>query len=560
MRKRFNRLTKIEQIIVAFLALVVLVTATQIGYAFYDEHSEITPVKGGVYVEGAVGKIGLINPLYVQYGSVTHDLTQLVFSGLTKYDPKTREIISDLADFTVSDDGKKYTFVIKENAKWHDGMTVTSNDVLFTYNTVINHPGFNGLIINYNDYSGMKVSKVDDRTVEFLLESPDSFFLVKTIIGLLPEHILGHLPVETLDQAPFNQYPIGTGPYSFISLAPMNNFVEATLEAFEDYYGKEPNIHTIQIRVFSDYKDVIKKQGEFDAIRNVPEEYTGKILDRGKLVLTHYCLPQYVAVFINTQSSKLKNSKVRLALQLGTDKESLISEISESKIVDTPLLEIDQSNWVYQYSVNKANGALFDTEWKLPEMVSESELDDNTETDAEESESDDEDETSDATEADEPEFITGPNGGKDWKTTDKKVTIAGIAPEKTKVIIVNDYELKKFIPGDHGWSYVASFEFGNLKKGGNIFDIYAIDFNEKKRLIGSITITHGTAEEFMEQEREDAKEENEVAKTLPFRENTKGEKLVLRLIVPEQPENYSEVANLLKKQWRKIGIGLEVDV
>ncbi|MBU1017536.1 hypothetical protein KKA33_00735 [Patescibacteria group bacterium] len=559
MRKHFSRLNKLEKIIVAFLASVVLITGTQIGYAFYNEYSEITPIKGGVYVEGSVGKIELINPLYAHYGSLTHDLTQLVFSGLTKYDPKTREIVPDLADYTISENGRKYTFVLKEGAKWHDGTPVTSNDVMFTYNTVINHPSFNGVILNYNDYSGMKVSQVDDRTVEFLLEDADSFFLVKTITGLLPAHILGHLPVETLEQAPFNQSPIGTGPYRFMSLTPMDNFVEVTLEAFDDYYGKEPNISTIQIRIFPEYKDLIKRQGEFDTIRNVPEEYVDKIRDRGRLALTRYHLPQYVAVFINTQSPKLKNNKVRLALQLGVDKKSLVEEIGQSQIIDTPLLEINQSNWVYQYSVSKANGALFDTEWKLPDR--EPEPDEEEETTDDEAEEDKADESTAEEEVPaEPEFITSPNGGNDWKTTDNKVTLAGITPEKTKAILVNDYELKKFVPGDPGWSYVASFEFGNLKKGDNVFDIYAIDFNEEKRLIDSITISQGTAEEFIEQEREVSKQENEVAKVLPFRENAKGERFVLHLIAPDKPETYTKVAEILKSQWRKIGIGLKIDV
>ncbi|MBN2096184.1 hypothetical protein JW752_02170 [Candidatus Peregrinibacteria bacterium] len=558
MRKRFSRLNQLEKIIVVFLASVVLITGTQIGYAFYNEYSEITPVKGGVYVEGAVGKVELINPLYVHYGSLTHDLTQLVFSGLTKYDPKTREVVPDLADYTISDNGKKYTFVLKEGAKWHDGTPVTSRDVMFTYNTVINHPSFNGVILNYNDFSGMKVSQVDDRTVEFLLENPDSFFLVKTITGLLPAHILGHLPVETLEQAPFNQYPIGTGPYRFMSLASMDDFVEVTLEAFDDYYGEESNISTIQIRIFPEYKDLIKRQGEFDAIRNVPEEYVDKIRDRGRLALTRYYLPQYVAVFINTQSPQLKNNKVRLALQLGTDKKSLVQEIGQNQIIDTPLLEIDQSNWVYQYNVNKANGALFDTEWKLPDK--QPEADETEEVPEENAKEDETDKENTGSETKEPEFITSPNGGNDWKTTDKKVTVAGITPEKTKAIIVNDYELKKFVPGDPGWSYVASFEFGNLKKGDNIFDVYAIDFNEEKNLIDSITVTQGTAEEFIEQEREVAKQENEVAEVLPFRENTKGEKLILHLIAPDKPETYTKVAEILKQQWRKIGIGLKIDV
>ena len=554
MFKRLSYLNQLEKIIVVFLSIVVVISGFQIGHAFYNEHSEVQPVVGGIYVEGSVGKVKQINPLYVQLGSVGHDITQLVFSGLTKYDPKTGDVIADLADYTVSDNGKEYTFVIKEGAKWHDGVDITSDDILFTYNTVINHPGFNGLILNYNDYTGIKVAKVDDRTAQFLLEEPDSFFLVKTLPGILPEHVLAHLPIETLDSSPFNLMPIGSGPYRFVSMAPMDNYDEITLEAFEDYYGKQPNIPTIQMKIFSDYKDLIKRQGEVDGIRNVPAEFTEKILNRGRLSLNKYYLPQYVAVFINAQSDKLKNNKIRLALQLGTDKEALVLEIGQSKIIDTPLLEIDQKNWVYQYSVNKANGALFETEWQLPDKIV-NELDGDL---ADETSEDDEDGETEGETDKKSEYITGPNGGEDWQTTDRKITLAGIVPPKTKAIIVNDYELKKFVPGDAGWSYVASFEFGNLKKGENVFDIYAINFDEEKKLIGTIAITQGTADEFMEKELVEIGEENEVAEVLPIRKNKDDEQLVFKLVVPTQPESYSKVASVLKSQWAKIGIGVKI--
>lgn len=584
MLKKLVHLSKVEKIIVTFLSLLVLVSAVQIGRAFYTEHSGITPIEGGIYIEGATGKVGLINPLFAQYGSITHDLTQLVFSGLTKYDPKANEIVPDLAEFEISDNGKEYTFTIHENALWHDGIKVTADDVIYTYNTVINSPMFNGLILKYNDFSGMKVTKVDDRTVQFLLEKPDSFFLVKTIIGLLPEHALGHMPVESLEGSPFNQMPVGSGPFRFASMAPMEGFIEVTLEAFDAFYRKKPNISTIQIRIYPEFKDVMKRQGDFDGIRNVPDKFTEKILQKGRLNLIRYHLPQYVAAFINTNSLILKNDKVRLALQIGTDKESLVAKINQSNTVDTPLLEIDQSNWVHQFSINKANGALFETEWQLPfkegeggmvEVVAEGAADeDSSESEDETGEAEDTDEP-DATEDSESEaeeaptdpndtsevtFINGPNGGNDWQTTDKKVTITGTVPKKTKSVFVNDYELQKFIPGDPGWSYVASFEFANLKKGINRYDVEVISFDEVRSTIDSITIVQGTAEEFMERELEKIAVENEDADILPFRQNEAGEKLILRMIAPDKPENYGKIANILKKQWRKIGIGITIEV
>ncbi len=552
MFKKLKHLTKIEKIVVSFLAIIIVLTGFRIINAFYKENTEVRPVKGGIYTEGSVGKIGLINPVFTQYGSVTHDIVQLVFSGLTKYDPQTGTVIGDLADFKVSKDGKTYTFVIKEGAKWHDGKIVTSNDVLFTYNTVIKNPVFKGAILNYNDYSGIKVAKVDKRTVQFLLEKPDSFFLVKTLTGILPEHLLNISSVEHLNTDPFNQSPIGTGPYRFISMTSIDNSAEISLKSFNDYYGNKPNIPTIQIKIFPTFKDLLKKQNDLDAIRNVPKENKDKILQKGRFNLERYHLPQYVAVFINTQSEKLKNNKVRLALQLGTDKEALIKQINQDKIIDTPLLEIDQKNWVYQYSTKKANGALFDTEWQIPNK--ESLVVKKAKTSTENSS----DKSDVSKKIKEPEYITSPNGGKDWKTTGSKVTITGTAPSKTKSIVVNDYELKKFIPGNKGWSYVASLEFKNFKKGKNEYKIYAIDYTGNKKLIDSIIITQGTSADFVKKDLEKLETENKEAVIIPIRKNKKGEELSLRLVTPKQPKDYVDTAKILKEQWQKIGIDVKI--
>ena len=546
MRRIIRNLTKTEKILITFLALIVLFTGYRIGQAFYLEYSVVQPVDGGLYTEGAVGKITPLNPLLVHPGSISDDLVQLIFSGLTKYDTETGKIIGDLADYKISKNGKEYTFVIKEGVKWHDGEPLTADDVIFTYNDVIANPAFKGAILSYNDYAGTKVTKIDERTVQFILEKPDSFFLVKTLPGILPKHLLENDPIEFIETAPFNFAPIGSGAYRFIRQTNFEDHVEISLEANQEYYEAPPHIQSLLIKVFPDFKTLQKKLSELDGIRNVPTEEAEMIFKKKHLALQRYQLPQYVAVFMNTESANLKNKKVRLALQLGTDKQSLINEIGEHKTIDTPLLEIDPSKWFHQYSVKKANGALFDTQWKIPGKDETSESD-TTEEDKESAEP-------------EPTYINSPNEGKDFKTTQNKVTITGTQPKDTKTIIINDYELKKYVPGDSGWSYVASTEFENLKPGENIFDVYAVDFNEKKELIDSITITYGDPEGLSEIERGKLKEENAKAAPLPIRENSKGEKLTLNLITSTTPETYAKVAEIIKTQWQNIGVDVQVEV
>ena len=203
---------------------------------------------------------------------------------------------------------------------------------------------------------------------------------------------------------------------------------------------------------------------------------------------------------------------------------------------------------MYQYSTSKANGALFDTEWQIPNKTAEVKKDETAEKPADDKASDS------------PKYITGPNGGDDWQTTDTKVTITGTVPAKTKSVFINDYELKKYVPGDPGWSYVASFDFGNLKKGKNIFEVSTVNFDGEKKSLDSITITQGTSDEFNDNENNKVAAENEKASDLPIRKNKSGDSLILNIAVPEQPASYSQIASILKEQWKKIGVGVKINI
>ena len=92
---------------------------------------QATPQKGGIYREAILGQVKSINPLFAD-NSATEDVNSLVFSGLTKINGN-REIVPDLAEsWDVSADKKSYTFKIRKNAKWQDGIAITANDIAFT--------------------------------------------------------------------------------------------------------------------------------------------------------------------------------------------------------------------------------------------------------------------------------------------------------------------------------------------------------------------------------------------------------------------------------------------
>jgi len=81
--------------------------------------------------------------------------------------------------------------------------------------------------------------------------------------------------------------------------------------------------------------------------------------------------------------------------------------------------------------------------------------------------------------------------GETYRTSKTEITIQGTAPANTSGIMVNDYRLQLFQPGNTTWSYLASVQLQNLKQGENIFDVYALDSAGNKSAPARLTVVVG---------------------------------------------------------------------
>lgn len=367
---RFHRL---ERWLYILLGVTFCSTLTFLLIRFYYANTVLAPTTGGTYIEGSVGSLQPLNPWFTVTNDVNRDIVSLVFSGLLKYDPQSKKIESDLADLSISNGGKSYTLKLKDNLEWHDSTPekphpVTVEDVLFTYRT-IKDPAFTNTLLRQN-FQGVELEKVDNRTVRFKLEEPYSFFASNLTIGILPENQFTGIPVARLDQAlDFGFAPIGAGPYKFKSLVQTELSTEITLERFERKDSPTHKLDRLIFRIFPDYNTLLSDIRNLDGIRLVPHnEQGGTVIPRG-FTAKEYSLPQYVALFFNLDRPIVADKQLRLGLQLGTNKQALIDAIHEKHIVDTPLLEIDTSDWRYSYDPNAAQGAFFESDWHLPEKV-----------------------------------------------------------------------------------------------------------------------------------------------------------------------------------------------
>lgn len=359
----------------AFVILAVLAALSFIilYWSFYRANTILVPAPGGTYIEGSVGSLQPLNPWFAVTNDVNHDINSLVFSGLLRYNPQTRRIEDDLATLSASNDGRTYTVRLKDNLYWHDSTksrphTVTADDVLFTYKT-IQDPEFPNSLLRQN-FRGVSIEKIDDRTVRFHLDVPYSFFPSNLTLGLLPKHSFAGIPVKLLDQTlDFGFHPIGAGPYQLKSIVETELSTEVTLERFPRELTPLYRIDRIVFRIFSDYSTLLSDLRNLDGIRLVPHTEKGLPAIPNRFTAHNYNLPQYTALFFNIDRKVLHDQNLRLGLQLGTNKQDVVDAIGESTIVDTPLLELASSDWRYHFDPDAAQGALFESEWYFPEKL-----------------------------------------------------------------------------------------------------------------------------------------------------------------------------------------------
>lgn len=363
-----SAMTRTERIVVTVLGFIVLLSFMMLLRLFYVSNTTNVASAGGTYIEGAVGELQPMIPWFQTGNDVTRDVNTLIFSGLMKYDPVTGKVADDLATVTISKDSRIFTATLKPGLTWHDGKPVTADDVLFTFSS-IQEPGFRNPILQQN-FRGVTIEKIDDRTVRFTLKKPYVFFTSNLTLGLIPKHAFEGVPADKLDQAlDFGFHPIGAGPYSFVSLVQTNLSTEVTLKRFLREGMPSYNIERVVFRVFPDYSALLTDILNINGIRLVPRNEKGLPILPRNFSPAPYALPQYVGLFFNMSRPTTADRNVRLALQLATNKQEIADAVTETHVIDTPLLEVNLGDWRYTFDAVAAKGAFFDSSWNMPEKV-----------------------------------------------------------------------------------------------------------------------------------------------------------------------------------------------
>jgi peptide/nickel transport system substrate-binding protein len=364
-----------EKFFVSLLFLISLIALVfWVGKIFFSLTKE-SPDFGGVYSEGIIGQPGYVNPILSQSNEVDAAISNVIYSSLLKND-KDGQLINDLAEkYDISEDSKEYIFYVRKGIKWQDGEELTANDIIFTVNT-LNDPLFKSSL--RQDWQGVKIEKVDDYTVKFILDSPYFGFLENLTLGILPEHIWKNIDHDKFHLAKYNLEPIGSGPYKYVSYNKDSdgNILDYKVEAFDNYFQGKPYIGEINFNFYSNEQDMIDayNRKKISGISGISSLNGNLNIFRKNTSIYELEIPWAFSVFFNRNKSvSLANKEVRLALTLATDKKQIIDGalFGKAAILDSPFFpgtneynaELEKNN----FDLEKANKVLDEASWKKEE-------------------------------------------------------------------------------------------------------------------------------------------------------------------------------------------------
>lgn len=292
-----------------------------------NESSESAKVDGGVFIFGIDSDPNVMNPLYAG-DRVTMTINNALFAPLYVTDTEeTRYYLAESIDH--SEDYLTYTLKLKEGLKWHDGEPLTADDIVFTINSILDENQNSHLISSFLvDGEPVKVKKVDDLTVEFVLPQVSVPFINKLgSLRPIPKHIFeGEKDLAKSDK---NLEPIGSGPFKFKEF---KNGEKVELERFDEYFDGKPHLEGLVFRVVSDPNsaNTALLNGELSARYittddiekfNKNENFNIEVFDEGML--------NNMVFKLNNEA--LQNEDVRKAIAYAIDKDEIIAGVYESE-------------------------------------------------------------------------------------------------------------------------------------------------------------------------------------------------------------------------------------
>lgn len=284
--------------------------------------------------------VGHLNPVIIEsaHDSIISESNILLRLAHPTFDCSIKKSPEIATEWSWSDDGTVLSFTLRDDLRWADGRPVTAHDVKFTFDLIadpaVASPRLTSIQRMVPDKRPLVI---DDTHLAFHFTHAydrDTQFAHATAVPIVPKHILEGADRAALGNHPFDDAPLGDGPWKIGRHDPGQALVLEPNPAFSGDPARSPRLNRVIFRILPDYNtrllelekggvDMMDSITIADADRIVKERPEIKLHRRGWRFL------DYVAW--NLSNPLFQDVKVRRALALATDTDSIIERLLTSQ-------------------------------------------------------------------------------------------------------------------------------------------------------------------------------------------------------------------------------------
>lgn len=297
-------------------------------------------------------------------------IDSFLFDNLLKRNNETLAFEPQLAErWSISEDKRVLTFYLRPGIRWHDGVPVTVDDIIYSYQRIMD-PAVDAAHMRVYYQEIEKVIKVSERVVEFVFRRP--YFMALNFcsgIPIVPRHLYEN--GENFNQHSQARAPVGNGPYRFVHWKTGRSI---RLERNPDYWGPRPRIKEIEFRIIPEDTVALQvlKKGGLDLAGLSPIQWvrqTDSKRFQEHFAKYKYYTPGYSFIGWNMRRPYFKDKRVRRALTQLVDRASILRTLNFGlgKIVTGPFYvegpDYNHEVKPYSYDPEKAAALLAEAGW-----------------------------------------------------------------------------------------------------------------------------------------------------------------------------------------------------
>ena len=273
------------------------------------------PVKGGEITVGIAQDLDDSLDPHQTVAAGTREVLFNIFEGLVKPNSDGEMIPAVAEKYELSEDGTMYTFTLRDGVKFHNGQTVTAEDVVYSINRCAAVPEGQEKPLVAAFSAVRSVEALDEKTVTVTIAQRDLEFISYMTVAISP--------AGYADQA---TAPVGTGPFRFVSRTPQENFI---MERFEDYWGTPAWLDKVTYKICENADALVMNLNgsSIDLCAHLTSAQAAQLNSNFKVLEGTMNLVQ--AIYLNNQAKPFDNQLVRQALCYAIDRQGIMDMVAD---------------------------------------------------------------------------------------------------------------------------------------------------------------------------------------------------------------------------------------